>query len=54
MTWILILGANGQLPRNTTQYLCRSKRLANPDPLRVTVVEGDVLDLPALGRDAGS
>lgn len=56
MTRILILGANGQLARNTvpfllahedvalTLYLRRSKRLSNPDPARVSIVEGDVLD----------
>ncbi len=53
---LLILGANGQLARNTTRvflggteakltlYLRRSSRLRNADPRRVTVVEGDVLD----------
>jgi uncharacterized protein YbjT (DUF2867 family) len=53
---ILILGANGQLARNTTRlfldhgdvrlrlYLRRAKRLQNPDPQRVEIVEGDVLD----------
>jgi len=57
---ILILGANGQLARNTTRvflrdtdatltlYLRRAYRLENPDPSRVTIVEGDVLDLPKL------
>lgn len=47
MTNILILGANGQLARNTTcvflahtdarlrLYLRRAKRLKNPDPSRV-------------------
>ena len=65
---VLILGANGQLARNTTRvflrdtdakltlYLRRASRLSNPDPDRVTIVEGDVLDLPTLeaamkGRD---
>jgi uncharacterized protein YbjT (DUF2867 family) len=60
MTNILILGANGQLARNTTRvflrdtdakltlYLRRASRLSNPDPARVTIVEGDVLDLPTL------
>jgi uncharacterized protein YbjT (DUF2867 family) len=69
MTNILILGANGQLARNTTRvflretdakltlYLRRARRLKNPDPARVTVVEGDVLHRPALvaamkGQDA--
>ncbi|WP_242394792.1 NAD(P)H-binding protein [Anaeromyxobacter oryzisoli] len=53
---VLILGANGQLARNTTRvflrdtdarltlYLRRASRLRNPDPKRVTIVEGDVLD----------
>jgi uncharacterized protein YbjT (DUF2867 family) len=57
---ILILGANGQLARNTsrlllkqpeihlTLYLRRAHRLKNPDPARVTIVEGDVLDQAAL------
>lgn len=57
---VLVLGANGQLARNTTHillrssdvkltlYLRRSRRLENPDPKRVTVVEGDVLDAKTL------
>lgn len=60
MTRILILGANGQLARNTlpvflqqddvelTLYLRRAQRLANPDAARVTIVEGDVLDQAVL------
>src|SRR5215212_3937756 len=60
MPGILILGANGQLARNTTPfflrhpdvqltlYLRRASRLKNPDPGRVTIVEGDVLDAEAL------
>lgn len=56
MTNVLILGANGQLARHTskvflettdvqlTLYLRRADRLANPDPTRVSIVEGDVLD----------
>jgi uncharacterized protein YbjT (DUF2867 family) len=56
MTKILILGANGQLARNTTRvflrdtdakltlYLRSASRLTNPDPTRVTIVDGDVLD----------
>jgi uncharacterized protein YbjT (DUF2867 family) len=60
MVRVLILGANGQLARNTTRvflrdtdaeltlYLRRAGRLANPDPRRVTIVEGDVLDQVAL------
>src|SRR5271157_6272486 len=63
MTRVLILGANGQLARNTTRvffemtdvaltlYLRRASRLRNPDPSRVTIVEGDTLDAGAL-RDA--
>ena len=57
---ILILGANGQLARNTvpfflehpsvplTLYLRRANRLKNPDPSRVTIMEGDVLDVETL------
>ncbi len=57
---VLILGANGQLARNTTRvflrdtdarltlYLRRASRLGHPDPARVKVVEGDVLDRPTL------
>lgn len=60
MTNILILGANGQLARNTTRYLLehtaarlrlylrRASRLKNPDAQRVEIVEGDVLDQAAL------
>lgn len=60
MTRVLILGANGQLARNTTRmlldetdaeltlYLRRAHRLRNPDPERVTIVEGDVLDAATL------
>lgn len=60
MTRVLILGANGQLARHTTAfflersdahltlYLRRAGRLKNPDPARVTIVEGDVLDGKAL------
>jgi len=56
MTRVLILGANGQLARNTTRvflektdvtltlYLRRASRLRNPDPGRVKIIEGDVLD----------
>ena len=56
MTKILVLGANGQLARNPTRvllrdtdakltlYLRRASRLTNPDPGRVTIVDGDVLD----------
>lgn len=57
---VLILGANGQLARNTTRffldrtdarltlYLRRARRLRNPDPSRVRIVEGDVLDCTTL------
>lgn len=60
MTRIRILGANGQLARHTTAhllahtdaaltlYLRRASRLPNPDPKRVRIVEGDVLDREAL------
>jgi len=60
MTKVLVLGANGQLARNTTRvflrdtdatltlYLRRASRLRNPDPGRVRIVEGDVLDRPTL------
>ena len=56
MTRVLILGANGQLARNTTRVLlegsCRgadalsrqASRLKNPAPERVKIVDGDVLD----------
>jgi uncharacterized protein YbjT (DUF2867 family) len=56
MTRVLILGANGQLARNTTRvllddptmtltlYLRRAGRLKNPTPDRIRIVEGDVLD----------
>lgn len=56
MSRVLILGANGQLARNTTRiflrdtdatltlYLRRASRLKNPDSSRVKIVEGDVLD----------
>ena len=63
MTRVLILGANGQLARNTTRvllddpaltltlYLRRAARLKNPAPDRVRIVDGDVLDGANL-RDA--
>jgi hypothetical protein len=53
MTNVLVLGANGQLARNTTRvfvtstdarltlYLRRADRLGNPDPGRITIVELD-------------
>ena len=61
MTNVLILGANGQLARNTTRvflgvtdakltlYLRRASRLKNPDPL-ISQVRNLALDLrPAIG-----
>lgn len=60
MTKVLILGANGQLARNTTRiflntsdadltlYLRNARRLKNPDPQRATIIEGDVLDVVTL------
>jgi len=57
---VLILGANGQLARNTTRvllartdsrltlYLRNAERLSNPDVTRVSIVEGDVLDVASL------
>jgi uncharacterized protein YbjT (DUF2867 family) len=56
---VLVLGANGQLARHTTPvllehgaeltlFLRRAGRLANPDPARVRIVEGDALDVGAL------
>jgi len=60
MTRILVLGANGQLARNTTPvflrhdqvrltlYLRSAQRITNPDLARVRIVEGDVLDRPRL------
>jgi uncharacterized protein YbjT (DUF2867 family) len=60
MTKVLVLGANGQLARNTipfvlqnqdvelTLYLRRANRFKNPDQSRVTIIEGDVLHQPTL------
>ena len=60
MKRILMLGANGQLARHTTPYflnhtdvrltlyLRHASRLKNPDPARVHIVEGDVLDSTTL------
>jgi uncharacterized protein YbjT (DUF2867 family) len=57
---VLILGANGQLARNTTRYFLKhsdarltlylreARRLPNPDAKRARIVEGDVLDAPTL------
>lgn len=65
MTRVLILGANGQLARNTTRifmrdtdatltlYLRRASRLKNPDSSRVTIVEGDVRDAATLKAAMG-
>ena len=62
MTHVLILGANGQLARNTTRfflehddlhltlYLRQAHRLHNPDFKRVTIIEGDVLDPEVLHK----
>ena len=56
MTNILIVAANGQLARKTTElllegtdahltlYLRRAYPVLNPDPARVTIIEGDALD----------
>jgi uncharacterized protein YbjT (DUF2867 family) len=60
MNQILILGAHGQLARHTTPFLLqrdnvrltlflrKAKRLKNPEPARVTLLEGDVTDRKAL------
>jgi uncharacterized protein YbjT (DUF2867 family) len=60
VTRLLILGANGQLARHATDvlllttelmltlYLRRASRLKNPDPTRVRIIEGDVLEARAL------
>lgn len=57
---ILILGANGQIARlvierllketddRLTLYLRNSQRIKNPDPTRVTIIEGDVNDFESL------
>jgi uncharacterized protein YbjT (DUF2867 family) len=66
MVNVLILGANGQLARNTTRhflahtdarltlYLRRASRLPNPDAKRVRIVEGDVLEPKACRRPCGA
>ena len=66
MTRVLVLGANGQLARHTTDaflrstdvtltlYLRRASRLKNPDPTRVRIIEGDVLDARALRAAMGN
>jgi uncharacterized protein YbjT (DUF2867 family) len=60
VTRVLILGANGGLARHTTSlflkttdaaltlYLRRASRIKNPDPKRIRIVDGDVLDAAAL------
>jgi uncharacterized protein YbjT (DUF2867 family) len=60
MKKILIVGANGQLARHTTVrllaetdarltlFLRRASRLPNPDPARVTIIEGDATHEAAL------
>lgn len=60
MTSVLILDANGQIARFATDlflkrtdvrltlYLRNARRVKNPDPTRVRIVEGDVLDSKAL------
>ena len=60
MSRVLVLGANGQLARHTTDmflkttdatlmlYLRRAARLKNPDSKRVRIIDGDVLDAVAL------
>jgi nucleoside-diphosphate-sugar epimerase len=60
MPKVVILGANGQLARNTTPRFLRNpdvkltlflrdaSRLQNPDAARVSIIEGDVLDRNAL------
>ena len=59
---VLVLGANGQVARNTsrvfleqtdvhlTLYLRRASRLKNSDPRRIIIVEGDVLDEATLRK----
>jgi uncharacterized protein YbjT (DUF2867 family) len=60
MSRILILGANGQLARNTIPFFLesdsvelrlfmrRAKRFTNPDAARISIVEGDVMDQDTL------
>lgn len=60
MKKVLILGANGQIAKLVTNrllketddeltlYLRNSQRIVNPDPSRVTIVEGDVNDFETL------
>ncbi|HAB96748.1 MAG TPA: short-chain dehydrogenase, partial [Enterococcus sp.] len=62
MKKVLILGANGQIAKLVTDrllketddeltlYLRNSQRIGNPDPLRVTIVEGDVNDFEILDK----
>jgi hypothetical protein len=35
-----------------TLYQRRARRFSNPDPDRVTIAEGDVLDVPTLEAEA--
>ena len=58
MTKVLILGANGQLARNTTRvflektdvvlrfYLRQASRLRNPDPARVKIGQSGLREPP--------
>jgi uncharacterized protein YbjT (DUF2867 family) len=60
MTRILVIGANGQLARHTTAFLLRqtqvrltlylrnAKRLENPEPSRIDIIEGAATDREAL------
>lgn len=60
MKKVLILGANGQIAKLVTDrllketddeltlYLRNSQRIGNPDPSRVTIIEGDVNDFETL------
>jgi uncharacterized protein YbjT (DUF2867 family) len=62
MSRIIILGANGHVARHVlprllrrsdaevTLLLRRAQRLENPDPSRVSVVEGDVVDTDHLSQ----
>ncbi|MFS1180763.1 SDR family oxidoreductase [Enterococcus lactis] len=62
MKKVLILGANGQIAKLVTDrllketndeltlYLRNSQRIGNPDPSRVTIIEGDVNDFETLNE----
>lgn len=62
MKKVLILGANGQIAKIVTDrllketndeltlYLRNSQRIGNPDPSRVTIIEGDVNDFETLNE----